>query len=491
MNDSKKNDCCSDEQCDSGRRNHFYDKKCNTNDSWQVEQDYQQQRRRLINRAVLGWGVVYGYSIALSDDERCAGDSGSLLVGAGFALDECGHELVQMRNHRLAVTDCLVFGGDGKKLESPAAWTPKDLEGRRLLLSAHYAERLVSPVVLKDPCQSERQAWNEVCETVRYSLTLIDCKACCRQPCELNCECARDDRHDDEGGKDDAHGNSACCPPGEHQATPRGGCSCLCEHLIAFDPTPDCCAPKAISKTLSIALHHGVALACVGLAWDEKCKSWSFAAPIDACGPRRLVKRNDLLFDLVRGCDLTHIARVSWADWHRNPNGETVPFEAFKAKFGQPNAEGENVTDFRVEFSRPVDVATLGLDAFAMTIVATDDREGWGQTLRVPIVGIELDEAQKQPGHATRATLVVDADWADSAFDRHSVFAHPTRVEIEIRGDYLLDCNGQPVDANARGLQAAPSGNGTPGGTYFSTFQLAGKVAQPADRAYSRKGNQP
>ncbi|MFO1207189.1 MAG: hypothetical protein U1E63_15945 [Burkholderiales bacterium] len=35
-------------------------------------------------------------------------------------------------------------------------------------------------------------------------------------------------------------------------------------------------------------------------------------------GPRRLVKRNDALFDLIRGRDLTRITSViGWAAWYR------------------------------------------------------------------------------------------------------------------------------------------------------------------------------
>ena len=47
-----------------------------------------------------------------------------------------------------------------------------------------------------------------------------------------------------------------------------------------------------------------------------------------------------------------------------------------------------------------------------------------------------------------------------------------TWVEIEVRGDFIVDCNGQPVDANAVGRRSAPTGNGTPGGTFLSTFRV-------------------
>ena len=48
----------------------------------------------------------------------------------------------------------------------------------------------------------------------------------------------------------------------------------------------------------------------------------------------------------------------------------------------------------------------------------------------------------------------------------------PSAVEIEVRGDFIVDCNGQTVDANAVGLSPAPTGNGTPGGTFLSSFHV-------------------
>jgi hypothetical protein len=46
-------------------------------------------------------------------------------------------------------------------------------------------------------------------------------------------------------------------------------------------------------------------------------------------------------------------------------------------------------------------------------------------------------------------------------------------VEIEVRGDLIIDCNGQTVDANPAGPVGTPSGNGAPGGTFLSSFIVA------------------
>ena len=70
-------------------------------------------------------------------------------------------------------------------------------------------------------------------------------------------------------------------------------------------------------------------------------------------------------------------------------------------------------------------------------------------------------------------------DELESGGGRHELPAAEDRidmrkveVEIEIRGDYIVDCNGQTVDANAVGLSPSPTGNGTPGGTFLSTFRV-------------------
>jgi hypothetical protein len=471
MSTNKPGDCCSDQNCDSGRRNRFFPNKRTTPDTWRVEQDYQQQRRRLINRAIHGWGVVYGFDLDLVDDDTCTGDGGKrLAIGAGLALDPCGRELVQTAKQPFTVDEFLAFNEKGQYLEPPEVGSrdrnfpfPPEAEKLCLLLKAHYAERLIAPVPVRDPCQCEDTEWDQVCETIRYSLTLIDCRKCCEKfDCELDCDCSR----------------GPCCPESEHKPTERGGCRCLCEHLLTLDPTPECCSLTTVCKGLKVDLRQGVPLACVRLARD-RCGAWTFRDIQDVCGPRPLVKRNDLLFDLIRGCDLTRISAISWDDWHRNRNG-LVDVQKFADKFGTDSGSGKNRTNFWITFSRPVDVTTIKPDCFTMTLIARDDEDGWGRTLRVPIVDVEVDE-NPRPGYSTTARILVDSKWAAGALDSISVFGSGiTRFEIAVRGDYLLDCNGQMVDANARGLEPAPTGNGTPGDTFFSTFLISKRESNDA-----------
>jgi hypothetical protein len=463
--------CCGDEHCNTGRRNRYFPRKQITADTYELEQSYQQQRRHLLNRAIHGWGVVYGYGVEPQPDEGCGDNAHYLEIKSGLALDACGRELVWLgtecaESHRVDLADVLALDADNKLLNEPGKsgrsqndpdpWAEGDANSW-WLLRVHYAERLISPVSIKDPCQCDNHEWDQVCDTVRFSLQFIDCSKCCEVTgCELHCRCTQ----------------SSCCARDPKKPAGRGGCRCLCDYLTELDPNPECCGLAQVSRTLKVDLLHGVPLACVKLVKDD-CGDWTFGDSVEACGPRRLVKRNDLLFDLIRGCDLTRIRAVSWEPWHR----ERVSFADFKKSFGPEDGsandgKGARLTTFSVQFSKPVQIATIRPDCFAMTVIARDDEDAWGRTLRVPIVNVRIDDSDpKDKDLAMGATLMVDSDWAQGALDDVSVFAkHVTRVEILVRGDYLLDCNGIPVDANARGASAAPTGNGVPGDTYISTF---------------------
>jgi hypothetical protein len=463
---STKQECCTDLKCESGLKNNYFEGKRLTADSFRVEQRYLVERRQLLNRAIHGCGVVYGYPIS-------GGQSGRLTIGPGLALDECGRELLQVAAVKVSVDDLLVLDEKGARADlartfsaagqaigkPPACW----------LLSVHYAEQYSGPVTVNDPCRCEHQEWEHTCETVRYSLTRIPCAECCREfDCELTCICGTghccDDAVATEGGKEQPHAN---------KPFQRGGCRCLCEHLTRLQPDAECgplCEIEEPCAHVRVDLRHGVPLACVALVKDD-CDRWTLGPEVDECSPRSLVKRNDLLFDLIRGCDLTRISEIGWKDWHRRK--EPVPFEELSAALGaEDHKQDEYVTrDFWVRFSRPVRRETLRPDCFAITAMSGEREGGWWDVLRVPIVRVETDAEQ----WVEKATIVVDGAWVeDGVRGRRSLFmGSDTWIEIEVRGDFIVDCNGQTVDANALGLSPGPTGNGTPGGTFVSTFRVA------------------
>jgi hypothetical protein len=266
----------------------------------------------------------------------------------------------------------------------------------------------------------------------------------------------------------------------------------LCEHLTNLDIDCECGKLTEIEEPCArvrVDLRNGVPLACVRIVPEGDCDGrWAFGLEIEDCGPRRLVKRNDLLFDLIRGCDLTRIADIGWKRWHRK--SEPIPFDDFRKAFegGGDSKTGFISRDFWVKFSRPVRWETVRRDCFVMTVIVAERDDSWWETLRVPIVRVERPDGDL----IDRARIVVDGAWLkDTLRGASSLFqGRVTRVEIEVRGDFIVDCNGQTVDANPHGLTAVPTGNGTPGGTFLSTFLVDAAPSRPRQAAeYSEDRN--
>ena len=472
-------DCCNEATCDSCERNNYFNGKRLSPHSFQLEQKYGLDRRRLLNRAIHGWGVVYGYKITSKPlDDRV--QSGKLSVGPGLALDICGRELLQVADRTISLDDVILLDDKGRVLsgddkngrDERAAYLkgqnePAQSNPACWLLSVHYAEQYNGPVDVKSSCHCEHREWDHICETVRYSLKRVDCKECVEKACG---------EHRDTAGQDEETDNI------DYLAKKREGCGWLCEYVTNLKPKDDCGCLREISEVcgkVGVDIGHGVRLACVQLVWDNACKQWMFGEEIEACVPRRLVKRNDLLFALIPGCNLTRIRKISWASLHRRE--KAVEFKEFDDMFGDlGQGKDKYVTKFTVEFSRPVQKITLRSDCFAFTVMSSEREGGWRETLRVPIVeinteGYKSDNSDNpETATVTGGTIVVDGSWVEDALrGRKNRFqGSEAWVEIEVRGDYILDCNGQTVDANAVGISPYPSGNGTPGGTFLSCFRL-------------------
>jgi hypothetical protein len=510
-------ECCHDTGCESGLRNNYFEGKRLTADSFRVEQKYSLDRRRLLNRAIHGWGVVYGYAVKAGAMTKPT-ERNQLNIGPGLALDICGRELLQTDQAAVS-SDLIVLDKNNERLDLKKALSDDKYKGMCWMLSVHYAEELVDHMNIPDSCRCEHDEWDRTCETVRYTLRPVDCKECCKDfPCELECDCGvgpccEERRHDpkkpgypdyldrqqhvekrvdifeefaevDRPAQLNAVNLNYPHEPPKHEThehckpSPRGGCRCLCDHLINLKQ-PDCgplCEIEEPCGRVWVDLNNGVDIACVVPGFDD-CDRVIFQE-VEECGPRRLVKRNDLLFDLIRGCDLTYIKDFGWAKWHRHTTA--VPYPEFRDAFGPggggPPPPPEYVTrDFWVEFSRPVRRDTVQEDCFVMTIITVEDDDRWWETSRVPIRRVEMANEEL----IERATIVVDGKWLRGAIrsDSSRLERGVTRVEVEVRGDFIVDCNGQTIDANPRGLSTC-TGNGTPGGTFLSTFLVEKATAE-------------
>jgi hypothetical protein len=250
--------------------------------------------------------VVYGYGLkpAPASDHRTDGDSGGLEVGPGLALDPCGRELLYTRAKTLKFTEAILLDEKGGRMDRPPEGSYEDHEPHRKphrdkhhpqscwLLSAHYAEQLVGPQTISDPCSCLRKEWESVCETVRFSLRRVDCEECCHTfDCELQCECGtgpccEEHRKEPTTYEERPEQHEADREPHEPGTEPResvknpvrrGGCQCLCEYLTGLSDI-ECGGLQEIDEPggyLRVDLRHGVPLACVGLR-EGDCDDWLF-----------------------------------------------------------------------------------------------------------------------------------------------------------------------------------------------------------------------
>lgn len=458
-------------ECANGLRNRFFRGKQMKAEEFQAEQAYFIRRRRLVNRGVLGWGVVYG--LALDGPRPPAASPGhqdgapatpappaTIKVGPGFALDRHGREIVLTQQTLLGVDNAFGLQRDSsgcsmQKLDKLAAG--------RYLLRIHYAERTLGDANLPEGCGCAKAEKRFVCETVLFSLEPIcgECP-CAEGRCKSECGCGPD----------------GCCAAG------RGPHACLCQWVTKAMPAEE---PAHLTAWHGAWLDagDGVALACVTIArTDDRCVPVAFTSIDDDCSPRRLVKGNDLLYDLMRGCDLTRIESISWSAWHRE--SKQMPWPTFLELMNAvvPPARGskENVvTKLSIRFSGPVDTATLTGDCFALRFIVRSADTGWREVRPVPITQIVFEPpvAADPPGNTRGVTLCVAPKWVNEVSNGPNVFRDEEGaiVEVEVFGDYILDCHGQAIDANAHGFtlsDARPgeSGNGAPGGTFRSVFRI-------------------
>jgi hypothetical protein len=476
------------DDCPAGTRNRFFRGKTMKAEDFDKDQRYFIGRRRLITRSALGWGVVAGLSVdgpraeshGRHDPNRHDHDReqeeeaqplptcpepGAIGVGPGLALDSHGREIDVTGKRSLDAANTFLVEEDTNGCRTrPLDKVPPG----RYLLSIHYAERRYGDANLPDGCGCDEPEKKYVCETAVFSLRPVATRCKCGQePCRRTCGCGP---------------WSSCGHVG------RGPHACLCQWVSGAGVVAGT-APLCEWRGYRIDPADGVPLACLRVEVRQgKCGLEIVGCVEDDCGPRRLVKSNDLLYDLIRGCDLARISWISWAHWHRRPDPERMPWSEFESKF-KPDGR----TDFVVRFSQPVLIETLRRDTIVITVITREPGTGWRLPRRVPIVGIDTTPHHDPPpgypqlpdGTTNQMRVLVRPRWVKDEVQKGGeswLGERRFRIEIEVYGDFILDCHGQAVDANPVGLRAAPTGNGTPGGTYRSNFRVEPQPGSGRDR---------
>jgi hypothetical protein len=151
-------------------RPRFFAGQLLTEDDLSALGDYVTAKSRLHNRALFGAGVVNGLSVSC---HPC--DASKVIVGSGYALDCCGHDLVVPATQELdvkALVQKLALSKNGgvncddpcpQPLKAGDPPSPKD-PSRRLFLYAVYCETETDPV---SPYATDASCADRGCEPTR------------------------------------------------------------------------------------------------------------------------------------------------------------------------------------------------------------------------------------------------------------------------------------------------------------------------------------
>lgn len=141
------------------RNNYFYGKLLTSRD-FEDEQNYMNNKRRLINRVLHGAGIVYGLDVVAVDES-------SVVIQSGLALDSSGREIV-------------VPSTQVVKLSTIRGYS--ELKTSSVCLGIAYAEEKTEPVyaVMNKDADAQERQYNHLKEG--YELFLQDSRDCVREP---------------------------------------------------------------------------------------------------------------------------------------------------------------------------------------------------------------------------------------------------------------------------------------------------------------------
>lgn len=279
------------------RNNYFHGKMLSARDL-REEQNYFNEKRRLINRMVLGWGIVCGLEVGV--------ENGCVAVQPGLALDCCGRELLVCGRealHTNKIAEALGVEAGGQY--EPIRWA----------LCLEYHECKSEPVKVPSSCSQTQQGkeYNRIRDEYRLTIRPFD------DACPVD--------HSDD-----------CCPYDDLQHAPTIH-KALVERSHRCPKCKECECVLLATGTLRIKPGQG---AQVQLDEDY----WKY---------RRVVYTNSALAALVR-CFHPRLAHIISVNWNPGSHYNVANFldlltrEHLKVTFDLPLREHTvtNVRSFRL-----------------------------------------------------------------------------------------------------------------------------------------------
>jgi hypothetical protein len=424
------------------RNNYFYGKQFTVRDL-QQEQSYFNDKRNLVNRMVLGWGVVCGLEVSWDPKSR------KVVVKPGMALDCCGREIIICEDKHLS------FDKDDDDYCLRDDHRP---EGK-FVLCLEYDECRADPVDLAPAnCDEKgRREYNRIRETYKLRLKPWD-EACPKEP-PKETKCPDYYKHDAlQGGP---YPPSNCQSPNVHDF--------LCGKL---KHCPECEACDCvIIATITFPPKQG------GGYQDPKYGGGHQDPVVDSCTNRKFVYNNTLLYDLIN-CyhgDLPHIVDFSWRKY-AYPKRE-MNFDQFLQMIN------EGVT---VYFDRDMVDASLNIHTFMITYLYRETGTGTYLRKQIPVESIRPGKV----GNCYTATLHARKDWIKDELETpNSELRADTRyepgvdVEITLRGSRIWSRYGKGLDGEYL-ADKLPTGNGTQGGDFIDWFRVKPTGEKPKGKSY-------
>ncbi|HKP84436.1 MAG TPA: hypothetical protein VJT69_20640 [Pyrinomonadaceae bacterium] len=459
------------------RNNYFYGKQFTVRDLLQ-EQSYFNDKRHLINRMVLGWGVVCGLDVYWSPEKR------KLVVEPGMALDCCGHEIIVCERQYLSFD----------KNDDDCCLEDRQRPVGKFVLCLEYHECNAEPIDFPAAGCDEKgkTEYNRIRERYKLRLKSWD-DSCPKEPRDHICcsdnykQSAAEEAFERECTTEELH-HCLChrlmegCPECDN-------CDCVILATIDFgEPPPDQNYGQGYKQAYGQQTQQGGYKQAYGkqtqqgrykqaygqqnYKQDPKYhgKGGGYEQPedpiVDPCTNRKLVYNNSLLYDLIY-CyhgDLPHIVDFSWRE-HAYPARE-VSIDTFL----QMMRDG-----LTVYFDQPMEPDSLNRHTFIVSYLLRDTGTGAFVENRIPVQEIRKDT----DGDCYTATFIATERWINKeldADDSELIAGMPNvdsgvDVEITLRGSRIWSTNGKSLDGDYL-ADKLPTGNGTQGGDFVDWFRV-------------------
>ena len=439
------------------RNNYFYGKQFTVRDLLQ-EQSYFNDKRRLINRMVLGWGVVCGLDVSWKPEKR------KLVVEPGMALDCCGHEIIVCEKQYLSFD----------KNDEDCCLEDRQRPVGKFVLCLEYQECNAEPIDFPAAGCDEKgkTEYNRIRERFKLRLKSWD-EACPKEPRDHVC-CSDHYKQDAVGEEFERDCTTetihhCLCHRLKEGCSECENCDCVILATIEFKG-PEKGHEQPYDEQNPQGGYEEYTPAPSDYKKDPKYHGKGYEQPedpiVDTCTNRKLVYNNSLLYDLIH-CyhgDLPHIVDFSWRE-QAYPSRE-VSVDTFL----QMMRDG-----LTVYFDQPMEPESLNRHTFIVSYLLRDTGTGSFVENRIPVQEIRKD----QDGDCYTATFIATERWINKELDAEDselIAGMPSidsgvDIEITLRGSRIWSSNGKSLDGEYL-ADKLPTGNGTQGGDFVDWFRV-------------------